>query len=63
MTKQEKIKELYKEKIGKLNRYNRAYFEKDNPIISDQDFDKLKKELLELAKKYPFLKKFRMQLL
>ncbi len=57
MTKQEKIKELYKEKIGKLNRYNRAYFEKDNPIISDQEFDKLKKELLELAKKYPFLKK------
>ena len=36
---------------------NKAYFEKDNPIVTDEKFDKLKKELLEMVKKNPFLKK------
>ena len=52
-----KIKNLYKEKVKKLFDFNKAYFEKDNPIISDFEFDLLKKELVQLAKKYPFLKK------
>ena len=57
MKNQEKIKNLYKEKVKKLFDFNRAYFEKDNPIVSDLEFDSLKKELIQLAKKYPFLKK------
>ena len=47
MKNQEKIKNLYKEKIKKLLKFNKAYFEKDNPLISDYEFDKLKKELLD----------------
>ena len=57
MKNQEKIKKLYKEKIKKLFNFNRSYFEKDSPIVSDSEYDKFKQELFELAKKYPFLKK------
>ena len=57
MKNQEKIKNIYKEKVKKLFDFNRAYFEKDNPIVSDLEFDSLKTELVQLAKKYPFLKK------
>jgi len=57
MKNQEKIKNIYKEKVKKLFDFNRAYFEKDNPIVSDFEFDSLKKELVQLSKKYPFLKK------
>ena len=31
--------------------FNKAYFEKDRPIVSDLEFDNLKKELLDLVKK------------
>ncbi len=57
MKNQEKIKNLYKEKIKKLLKFNNAYFEKDSPIVSDSVFDKLKEELIELAAKNPYLKK------
>ena len=40
MTDLEKIKKLYKDKIDKLLKYNKAYFEKDNPLVSDLHFDK-----------------------
>ena len=56
MKNQEKIKKVYKEKVKKLLNFNQAYFEKDNPVVSDADFDKLKNELLKLSKKHPFLK-------
>ncbi len=59
MTDQEKIKNLYNKKIQKLLKLNKAYFEKDNPIVTDIEFDELKKELLNLAKQYPFLKKIK----
>jgi len=59
MINQEKIKKIYKEKVEKLIKFNKAYFEKDNPIISDSEFDKLKKELLNLTKQHPFLKKIK----
>ena len=57
MKNQKKIKNLYKEKIKKLLKFNKAYFDKDSPIVSDSDFDKLKKELIELAAQNPYLKK------
>ncbi len=57
MIEDEKIKEQYKEKVKKLLKYNRSYFERDNPIISDSEYDKLKQELLNLSKNHPYLKK------
>ncbi len=51
-----KIEEEYKKKLKKLLDFNKAYFEKDKPKVSDADFDNLKNELLKLSKKYPFLK-------
>ena len=51
-----KVEEIYLKKINELKKYNKAYFEKDNPIISDADYDDLKKNILELEKKYFYLK-------
>ena len=54
--KKEKLKELYEFKIKEFNNHNFLYFEKNNPKISDAEFDLLKKEILDLEKKYKFLK-------
>ena len=59
MTEKEKIIKLYKKKTEQFLKYNKAYFLKDNPIISDSQFDELKNELLGLAKKYSYLKKIK----
>ncbi len=59
MTNNKNIKKLYLDKIDKLIKYNRAYFEKDNPIVTDEKFDKLKKELLDMARENPSLKKIK----
>ena len=56
MTEKNKILKLYQEKVKKFNKFNKAYFEKDNPIVSDRAFDELKKELINLEKQYSFLK-------
>ncbi len=52
----EKIKALYFDKIAKLNEYNKAYYDQDNPIISDHKYDRLKIGILNLENKYKFLK-------
>jgi len=52
----EKIKVLYFDKIAEINDYNKAYYDQDNPIISDYKYDRLKIEILNLEKKYKFLK-------
>ena len=59
MIDKEKIKKLYTKKVEKLLKLNKAYFEKDSPIATDSEFDELKKELLTLVKKNPFLKKIK----
>ena len=41
------IKKNYSEIIGKLKKYNQAYYEKDSPIISDQQYDILKKKIID----------------
>ena len=38
------IKKSYLETIDKLKKYNQAYYEKDSPIITDQQYDILKKK-------------------
>ncbi len=54
MLKSLKAKKEYKEKIKQYKRYNKKYFEDSAPIISDRDFDLLKKEILDLEKKFGF---------
>ena len=50
------IKLKYSEKIKLINKYNKFYFEKDKPIIEDSEYDRLKIEIIQLEKKYVFLK-------
>ena len=50
------IQKLYIEKINKLKKFDKAYFDDDNPIISDKDYDQIKQEILNLEKKYNYLK-------
>ena len=50
MTKK-KIEQQYKEKIDQLVKLNKNYYEYDRPLIDDRDYDKLKKEILDLEKK------------
>ena len=38
MTNKNQISKIYQEKIKKFNKFNKAYFEKDNPLISDYEF-------------------------
>ena len=47
-------KKEYKEKIKKYKRYSKKYFEESAPVVSDHDFDLLKKEILDLEKKFDF---------
>ena len=54
--KKEEIKKLYKKKINQFKKNNYLYFEKNAPKISDSNFDQLKNEILELEKKFSFLK-------
>ncbi len=50
------IKQNYQKKINEFKNHNKLYYESSSPKISDKAFDKLKKEILELEKKYTFLK-------
>ena len=49
------IKKLHKEKINQLKKHNEAYFLNDNPVISDADYDDLKKNILKLEKSHIYL--------
>ena len=51
-----KIKKNYKIKIRELKQNNFLYFEKNSPEISDAEYDKLKKEILDLENQYKFLR-------
>ena len=52
-----KIEFEYIKKKKLLLKYNEYYFDKSTPIIDDSKYDKLKKEILDLEKKYKFLVK------
>ena len=56
MKNKSNIIKKFKEKFDQLKEHNNLYFNKDKPIISDRDYDQLKKEILLLEKKYSFLK-------
>ena len=53
--KKEQIRELYKKKIKEFKHHNFLYFEKNNPKLTDGDFDTLKNEILELEKNHKYL--------
>jgi DNA ligase (NAD+) len=48
----------YLEKVKTIKKHNKSYYNEDSPKISDQQYDNLKKEVLELEKKYSSLQKF-----
>ena len=50
-----KIKIDYLNKIKLLNKYNKYYYDQSNPIVTDQKYDELKKEILIFEKKNPNL--------
>ncbi|WP_303976524.1 NAD-dependent DNA ligase LigA [Streptococcus danieliae] len=43
------------ELVGELNRYAQAYYEQDQPLVSDQEYDRLYRELVQLEEKHPEL--------
>ena len=54
MSKKE-LEKIYLKKINQLIEYDEAYFKKDEPIVSDKDYDDLKEEIIKLEKKYSHL--------
>ncbi len=51
----EKINQKYLKKIKLFNKYNKYYYDLNEPLVKDHIFDELKKEILNLEKKYDFL--------
>ena len=58
MKEKPKIIDEYLKKIELIKKHNNLYYIKDKPIITDSDYDNLKKEVIILEKKYLFLEKF-----
>ena len=56
MNKKNEILSIYKSKIKILQKHNNLYYNNDKPIISDAEYDILKKEVLKLEHNYKFLK-------
>ena len=52
----ENIKKKYLFKIELLKKHNKHYYDKSKPIISDQEYDLLKKDIIDSEKRYKFLK-------
>ena len=45
----------YNKKLELINKFNKFYFDKSKPIVSDEEYDDLKKEIILLENKYKFL--------
>jgi len=54
MNKKEIITQ-YNKKLELINKFNKFYFDKNKPIVSDEEYDNLKKEIILLENKYKFL--------
>ena len=50
------IRKNYIKKINEIKKHNKLYFEDSSPKISDSQYDKIKKDILTLEKKYSYLK-------
>ena len=49
------VQEKYNKKIKLINSYNKHYYEKSSPLVSDKEYDEIKKDILLLEKTYKFL--------
>ena len=54
--KKKEIEKKYKSYIESFKKYNLYYFSKSNPLVSDGDYDKLKRDILDLEKQHKYLK-------
>jgi DNA ligase (NAD+) len=43
----------YKKKITLIEKLNKAYYRNDKPLVSDAEYDKIKKDILDFEKKNP----------
>jgi DNA ligase (NAD+) len=50
----------YKDKIKEIRKHNHLYYNFDKPKISDAEYDKLKKEIINLEDNYQFLKNLKL---
>ncbi len=55
MQNNKEVIKSYKTKIKLLKKYNKSYFNNDNPEITDSEYDKLKFEILNLEKENKYL--------
>ena len=55
MNKKE-IQKKYNKRIKLINNYNKYYYNESSPLVSDKEYDEIKKDILLLEKKYKFLK-------
>ncbi len=53
--KKKEIELKYNKLIILLKKYNKYYYEKSNPLVTDKEYDELKKNILSLEKKNIFL--------
>ena len=49
------VKKDYLKKIKLINEYNKFYYDKSNPSVSDQEYDQLKRDIIKIEEKYPQL--------
>ena len=54
--KKKQIQSEYQKKIELITNLNKLYYDKSQPAVTDESFDKLKNEILQLEAKYSFLK-------
>ena len=54
--KKDAVKKNYQKKISLIKKYNQFYYDKNKPLVLDREYDLIKKEIIQLEKKYIFLK-------
>ena len=57
MNKEKNLIKEFKERVKELKKHNILYFNKDKPVISDAEYDDLKKQLFKIEKTNKFIKK------
>jgi DNA ligase (NAD+) len=50
------VQKDYLKKIKNTQKLNKAYYQENSPLVSDQEYDFLKKQIIDLENKYKFLK-------
>ena len=60
MSRKSEITKKFKEKIKELKKHNNFYYNEDQPVISDEQYDNLKRDIGLLEKNNAFLKKLKL---